>query len=84
MRSYLEVVDVQSLIDNRITCKEKPTMLERIVSTGMSILLPMKSRTIIVNEPPWVNRNLKKDDPRSPKSPNEGRHGHLPIAQESG
>ena len=26
----------------------------------MNILLPMKSKTIIVNEPPWVNKNLKK------------------------
>ena len=35
-------------------------MLERIVSTGMNSLLPMKRKTIIANEPPWLNGNLKK------------------------
>ena len=60
MRSYLQAVDVQSLIDNQISTEEKNAMLERIVSTGMNTLLPMKSKTIITNEPPWLNRNLKK------------------------
>ena len=60
MRSYLQAVDVQSLIDNQISTEEKNAMLERIVSTGMNTLLPMKSNTIITNEPPWLNRNLKK------------------------
>ena len=35
-------------------------MLEKIVSTGMNSLLPMKRKTIIANEPPWLNENLKK------------------------
>jgi hypothetical protein len=35
-------------------------MLENTVSTGMNSLLPMKRKTIIANEPPWVNENLKK------------------------
>ena len=34
-------------------------MLEKIVGTGMNTL-PMKSKSIITNEPPWLNKNLKK------------------------
>jgi hypothetical protein len=60
MRTYLEALDIQTLIDNKISCKEKTMMLERIVSTGMNSLLPMKRKIIIANEPPWLNGNLKK------------------------
>ena len=35
-------------------------MLEKIVITGMNSLLPMKRKTIITSEPPWLNENLKK------------------------
>ena len=60
MRSYFEAVDVQSLIDNQISCEDKTAMFKKIVNTGMNTLLPMKSKTIIINEPPWLNKNLKK------------------------
>jgi hypothetical protein len=49
MRTSLEAVDIQTLIE--ISCKEKTMMLERIFSTGMNSLLPMKRKTIIANEP---------------------------------
>ena len=60
MRTYLEAVDIQTLIDNKISCEEKTMMLEKIVITGMNSLLPMKRKTIITSEPPWLNENLKK------------------------
>ena len=60
MRSYLKEVDVQPLIKNQISCKDKTAMLEKIVSTGMNTLLAMKSKTIIIDEPPWLNKNPKK------------------------
>ena len=60
IRSYLEAVDIQSLIVNQISSEGKNAMLEKIVSTGMNTLLPMKSKSIITNEPPWLNKSLKK------------------------
>ena len=60
MRTYLEAVNIQTLVDNELTCGEKTTMLEKIVSLGMNSVLPMKNKTIITNEPPWLNKNLKK------------------------
>jgi hypothetical protein len=60
MRTYLEAVNIQTLVDNELTCGEKTTMLEKIVSLGMNSVLPMKKKTIITNEPPWLNKNLKK------------------------
>ena len=40
------------------SCKEKVEMLETIIKTGMEILLPVKTKTILLNEPPWMNNQL--------------------------
>ena len=60
MRAYLEAVDVHALVDSKSSCEEKVNMLEKIVNTGMDTLLPMRSKTVVINEPPWVNQSLKK------------------------
>ena len=60
MRAYLEAVDVHALVDSKNSCEEKVDMLEKIVNTGMDTLLPMRSKTVVINEPPWVNQSLKK------------------------
>ena len=59
MRTYLGNVDVKTLIDSKDSCKGKVEMLETIVKTGMDILLPLKSKSVQTNEPPWVNQQLK-------------------------
>ena len=34
-------------------------MLETIVKIGMDVLLPLKSKSVQTNEPPWINQQLK-------------------------
>ena len=60
MRACLEAVDVHALVDSKSSCEEKVNMLEKIVNTGMDTLLPVRSKTVVINEPPWVNQSLKK------------------------
>ena len=60
MRTYLEEVDVKTLLDSKNTCEEKVEMLETIVKTGMDILAPKKAKTIHSNDPPWMNSKLKQ------------------------
>ena len=43
MGTYLEEVDVKTLLANKNTCEEKVEMLETIVKTGMDILAPWKA-----------------------------------------
>ena len=59
MRTYLGNVDVETLIDSKDSCEGKVEMLETIVKTGMDILLPLKSKSVQTNDPPWVNQQLK-------------------------
>ena len=55
MSTYLQEVDVPALITSGNTCTEKVSILETIVKTGLDIILPVKSKTIHSNEPPWIN-----------------------------
>ena len=60
MRSYLELVDVKDMVGSVQLCEEKVTMLESIVKTGMKYIIPLRSKTIQKNNPPWLNSTLIK------------------------
>lgn len=61
MRTYLERIDIQAfMVDSQSLCEEQVNILGKVVNTGMDILLPIMSKTIVVNEPSWVNQSLKK------------------------
>ena len=59
MRKYLEEVNLDLLVGNKDSCEEKSNTLETVIKTGMDILLPLKSKKVPANEPPWVNKKLK-------------------------
>jgi hypothetical protein len=59
MRKYLDEVDLNQLVATMDSCEEKTKTLEIIIKTSMDILLPLKSKKVIVNEPPWINEQLK-------------------------
>ena len=59
MRKYLEEVNLDLLVENNDSCEEKSNTLETVIKTGMDILLPLKSKKVPANEPPWVNKKLK-------------------------
>ena len=52
MRAYLEEVDVPALLDTVYSCEEKVSLLEDTV-------LPLRSKTVQLNEPLWFNSMLK-------------------------
>ena len=41
------------------SCEEKTPALETIIKMGLYVMLPLKSKTVIANEPPWINNQLK-------------------------
>ncbi|CAB4034046.1 RNA-directed DNA polymerase from mobile element jockey, partial [Paramuricea clavata] len=59
MRLYLKEVDISTLINSQRSCEDKVKLLELIINTGMDRLLPLKSKTIVTSEPPWINQSLK-------------------------
>lgn len=59
MGTYLQQVNVPALLNTVDTCAEKVTLFESIVKTGLDLVLPLRSKTIHLNEPPWFNSALK-------------------------
>ena len=59
IRSYLQQVDVSSLLGTVKTCAEKVSLLDIIIKTGLDSVLPLRSKTIHSSEPPWMNSTLK-------------------------
>ena len=59
MRKHFEEVNLDLLVGNNDSCEEKSNTLETVIKTGMDILLPLKSKKVPANEPPWVNKKLK-------------------------
>ncbi len=57
--TYLQQVDVTSLLATVNTCSEKMTLFESIVNVGLDLVLPLRSKTIHRNEPPWISSSLK-------------------------
>ena len=65
MRTYLEEVNLGLLVGLKESCEAKTRTLETIIKTGMDTLLRPKSKTVIANEPPWINKQLKFPNSRS-------------------
>lgn len=59
VRSYLEQLDVPGLISSVQSCEKKVSLLEMIIKTGLDSILPLRSRTVLSNDPPWVTSSLK-------------------------
>ena len=60
VRSYLELVDVASMLNSVSTCEEKVSLFEEIVKTGLDHIIPLRSKTIHLSKPPWMNSTLKR------------------------
>ena len=65
MRTYLEEVNLGLLVGLKESREEKKRTLETITKTGMDTFLHPKSKTVIANEPPWINKQLKFPNSRS-------------------
>ena len=59
MRTYLQEVDVHTLVNNANGCAEKVSTFQSIIQYGLDSVLPMRSKIIHSSDPPWVNPALK-------------------------
>ena len=59
MRIYLEEDDVCPQVGSLQTCQKKTDTLKTVLKTGMDILLPLTLKTVMTNDPPWINKQLK-------------------------
>ena len=58
--TYLQQVDVCSLIGPVDSCQEKVLLLQEIIITGLDTILPIRSLTVHSIEPPWITSTLKE------------------------
>ena len=58
--SYLEKVNIADLVKNKDTCDEKVQLMEEAIISGMDAIMPLKEKSISVNEAPWMNNSLKR------------------------
>ena len=79
IRSYLEKVDVPALLDNVNTCTEKTKLFETIVNTGLNLILPLGSKTVYLNDPPWFNPTLKNLIKRRQRAVTKGNSSEFRI-----
>jgi hypothetical protein len=52
MATYLQQEDVNSLIGAVDSCQEKTLLLQEIITTGLDLILPTRTRTVHSTEPP--------------------------------
>lgn len=51
--------DVSSLIKTRNPYSGKAALQETMVQTGLVSVVPLRTKTVHSNDPPWINPNLK-------------------------
>ena len=59
MRTYLQEVNIPGFTNSVSTYAEKVSLLETIITTGLDMVLSLRSKTVYSNEPPWINPTLK-------------------------
>ena len=59
LRKYLEEVDINTLVNDQISCEKKAEIFELIIKIGFDMLLPIKSKVKVSNEPPWMTQALR-------------------------
>jgi len=58
MSLYLDLVDVEALVKDKVSCEEKLDIIEKVIVTEINEIMPLKPKTVVANEVPWVNRSL--------------------------
>ena len=59
MRTYLEGVDLDTILNSADSCEDKTSLLEQIIKTGLDHVMPMRARKVHSTEPPWITSSLK-------------------------
>ena len=79
MRTYIEQVDVSAMISAVDSCEGKVSVLQTVVHTGLDYVLPLKTKTVISAEPPWINPTLKKLIKKRQRALRQGRHAEFTL-----
>jgi len=59
MRTYLESVDLDTILDSANSCESTTSLLEQIIKTGLDHVMPLRTRRVHSTEPPWITSSLK-------------------------
>ena len=59
LSSYLENINIKVLVASNGSCEEKLETLENVIKVGLAVIMPLKARTVVLNEAPWVTTSLK-------------------------
>ena len=79
MRTYLEQVDVSAMISAVDSCEGKVSVLQTVIHTGLDYVLPLKTKTVISAEPPWIIPTLKKLIKKGQRALRQGRHAEFTL-----
>ena len=58
IRTYLESVGLDTILNSADSCEGKTSLLEEIVKTGLDHVMPMRTRKVHSTEPPWITSSL--------------------------
>ena len=59
MRTYLESVDLDTILNSADSCEDKTSLLEQIIKTGLDNVMPIRTRKVHSTERPWITSSLK-------------------------
>ena len=59
MRTYLESVDLDTILNSADSCEDKTSLLEQIIKTGLDNVMPIHTRKVHSTERPWITSSLK-------------------------
>ena len=83
MRTYLEHVNVPAMISAASSCEEKITILQTIVQFGLDSVLPLKTKTVHLTEPPWISPVLKNLIKKRQRALSQGDYAHFRVLRNS-
>lgn len=47
MRTYLESVDLDTILNSTDSCESKTSLLEQVIKTGLDLVMPMRMRKVL-------------------------------------
>ena len=52
-------MDIPAMLNTAHSCQEKTSLLQTTINVGLDSIVPLRNKTVRLNEPPWMNTTLK-------------------------